>query len=133
MKIKPILFALFAFLLAACSTSSASLTGEWTLVSYGDSANPTPALPGAETGVTFENGRFGGSVGCNSLGADYTTNGDQIKFDAIVATRMYCIETSDQENAVLAILSEPGLTYQLNGNQLVITSPGGQSVTFLQK
>lgn len=62
------LIILLALLLSACSGGSSSPEGEWILVSYGSSANPTPALPGVETSINFgTDGQVGGTVGCNRL------------------------------------------------------------------
>jgi hypothetical protein len=59
------LFTLAVLILSACASggASASPTGEWRLISYGDASNPTPALPIVETSINFnEDGTFGGSV-----------------------------------------------------------------------
>jgi hypothetical protein len=58
------LFVLSVLILSACSGgASASPTGEWTLVSYGDASNPTSALPDVETSINFnEDGRYTKSV-----------------------------------------------------------------------
>lgn len=130
------LFALSVIILAACSGGySASLASEWILVSYGDASNPTPALPDVETSIKFgEDGQFGGSVGCNSFSADYKIDGDQIALGSIVSTMMFCNETSSQESAVLGILSDNSLKFQLNGDFLTLTSADGASaVVFVRK
>ncbi len=122
------LFALSVLIL------SASPTGEWTLVSYGDASNPTPALPDVETSINFnEDGTFGGNVGCNSFGADYKVDGDQITFGSIVSTMMFCNEISTQESAVLAILTDKTVSFTVNGDQLTLTSTDGASVVALAR
>ncbi len=127
------LFVLSIFILAACSgRDSASLAGEWKLVSYGDASNPTTAVPSAETSINFDpNGQFGGNVGCNTFGADYKVKRDQITFGSIVSTLMFCTETSSQESAVLGILSDKTVTYQIDGKLLTITSSDGVSIVVL--
>ena len=128
------LFTLAVLILSACASggASASPTGEWRLVSYGDASNPTPALPNAETSVNFnEDGTFGGNVGCNSFGADSKVNDDQITFGSIMSTMMFCEETSAQESAVLAILTDKTVSFAISENELTIKSTDGVSVVML--
>ena len=130
------LFTLAVLILSACASggASASPTGEWRLISYGNASNPTPALPNAETSVNFnEDGTFGGNVGCNSFGADYKVNDDQITFGSIMSTMMFCEETSAQESAVLAILTDKTVSFAINGNELTIKSTDGVSVVMLAR
>ena len=121
------------FLFNACSNTTANLTGEWKLVSYGDAAAPTPALPGVDTSISFEDGQFGGTVGCNSFGGDYKINGDQMSIGSVFSTMMFCDQTSAQESAVLAILSGKTMTITQNGNLLTLSSTDGKSVVTLEK
>ena len=57
-----ILLTLTMTVFNACSNTGISLTGEWKLVSYGDAANPTPAIAGVDTSINFNEGQFGGNV-----------------------------------------------------------------------
>jgi heat shock protein HslJ len=129
------LFVLSILILSACSGgASESVVGEWTLVSYGDASNPTLAVPDAETSINFdEKDKFGGNVGCNSFGSEYKVDGDQIVFGSIASTMMFCEATSAQESAVLSILSDQSVKYQIDGGQLTITSGDGASVVVLAK
>jgi heat shock protein HslJ len=123
------LIAIVVLALAACSPAKPDLSGEWKLVSYGDIANPTPALPDVDTSIQFESGQMSGNVGCNGFGVTYELGGDQITFSGIMSTMMYCEETSAQEQAVLAVFSDGvKLPVQLNGNSLTIISADGASV-----
>ena len=128
-----IMLTLAMVIFNACSTTNTSLTGEWKLVSYGDVAAPTPALPGVDTSISFEEGQFGGTVGCNSFGGDYTLNGDQMSISPIISTMMFCDQTSAQESAVLAILSDKTMTVTYSGNLLTLSSEDGKSVVILEK
>ncbi len=105
-----IMLTLAMVIFNACSTSSTNLAGEWKLVSYGDAAAPTPALPGVDTSISFEEGQFGGTVGCNSFGGDYTLSGNQMSIGSVISTMMFCDQTSAQDSAVLAILSDKTIT-----------------------
>ncbi|MBX3035519.1 MAG: META domain-containing protein [Anaerolineales bacterium] len=133
---KKIYFLLIALvvLLSACSGNSVSLEGEWKLVAYGDSSNPTSALPNVETSINFDaDNQVGGNVGCNSFGGEYKLNGNQVTFSGIFSTLMFCEGTMDQETVFLNILSEQTLNFELSGNQLTLTSQDGSSVIVLEK
>ena len=128
-----IMLTLAMVIFNACSTTNTSLTGEWKLVSYEDAAAPTPALPGVDTSISFEEGQFGGTVGCNSFGGDYTLSGDQLSIGSVISTMMFCDQTSAQESAVLAILSDKTMTVSYSGNLLTLSSADGRSVVILEK
>jgi heat shock protein HslJ len=121
-----------AFVMSACAGGSTSVEGEWTLVSYGASFSPVPALPDVETSLSFgADGQFGGNVGCNGFGAEYELSGNRVTFGAIMSTMMYCEETAEQESLVLGVLNQGTLTYQLQGDTLTLTSADGDSVLVL--
>ena len=128
-----ILLTLTMTIFNACSTTGTSLAGEWKLVSYGDATNPTPAIEGVDTSVNFNDGKFGGNVGCNSFGADYTADGESIHIGSVVSTMMFCEATSAQESAVLGIVSDKTLKVSLTGNQLTLATEDGTSVIVLEK
>lgn len=128
-----VLLSLAMVIFNACSSTSTSLAGEWKLVSYGDAANPTPAIADVETSVNFNDGKFGGNVGCNSFGADYSTDGGNIHIGSIVSTMMFCEATSAQESAVLGIMSDRTLKVSLSGSQLTLATEDGTSVIVLEK
>ena len=122
---------LIIFALAACASgSSASLQGQWKLVSY----NQTPAAPDVETNIEFNSeGRMSGNVGCNSFGGDYTIDGETIKFGPVMSTMMACIgPVGDQEAATLQALQEKA-GFMLEGNTLTITSANGSSSIVLER
>jgi heat shock protein HslJ len=121
-----------AVILTACSAKP-NITGEWKLVSYGDVANPTPAIPNVDTSIKFDsNGQINGNVGCNGFGGTYLLSGDKITFNSIMSTMMYCEGTSSQEQAVLGVFSDNViLQIQMNGDALAIASADGSSVVNL--
>lgn len=130
-----VLLSVMAFALAACSpAASASIAGEWTLESYGDPANPTPAAPDVETSIIFgEDGQVNGTAGCNGFGGDYKVGDGTITFGALVSTLMFCEGAAgEQETAVFGVFVETA-SYSLDGNTLTITSADGSSVVVLAK
>ncbi|HCK66037.1 MAG TPA: hypothetical protein DHW49_07205 [Anaerolineae bacterium] len=133
---KKIYFLIIALvvLLSACSGSSVSLEGEWKLVSYGDSANPTSALQDIETSINYnQHHQINGDIGCNVFNGDYQIIDDLITFTSINSTKMYCKDTGYQETVVLNILSEQTLNFELSGNQLTLTTQDGSSVIVLER
>ena len=65
---KTFLFVIALFILTACSSASPDIVGDWKLESYGNAANPTPAIPNVDTSIKFDsNGQMSGNVGCNRL------------------------------------------------------------------
>lgn len=117
--------------LFACSANATpGPEGEWALVSY----NGIPALPNVETSISFgDDGHFGGNVGCNGFGAEYKISGDQVTFDAIISTAMYCEATAEQESAIIAVLSENPVKFHLAGETLSLTSADASSVIMLAR
>src|SRR5262245_45334426 len=106
---KKYVFALLALLiLAACAGgNSASVAGTWSLVSYSDSANQTPAAPDVDTSIEFKDGLVNGNVGCNGFGGNYEVGDDKITFSEVVSTLMFCEgPVGDQETATLNVLHE---------------------------
>ena len=130
-----VLLSVMAIALAACSPAkSASIVGEWTLESYGDPANPTPAAPDVETSIIFgDDGQVNGNVGCNGFGGDYKTGDGTITFGALFSTLMFCEgPAGEQETAVFGVFVETA-TYELNVNTLTITSADGNSIVVFAK
>jgi len=133
---KKYVFALLAVLiLSACAAggNSASITGTWRLVSYGDPDNPTPAAPDVDTSIEFKDGQVNGNVGCNGFGGTYEIDGDKIKFSDVVSTLMFCEgPVGDQESGTLAVLRDSA-TYVLDGDTLTITSADGSAAIVLAR
>lgn len=123
---------LLTLTLFACSGSDVSLQGEWKLAAYGNATNPTPALPDIETSLHFnKDGQFGGTVGCNTFSGGYKINGDQVTFEGLISTLMFCEGVSEQESGVLEILSDKTVSFSISGNQLTLTD--GTSTVVMEK
>lgn len=130
------MFLLAALLLvsACASTPNVDLAGEWRLVSYGAASSPTPALPGVETTIRFENGQVSGNVGCNSFGGAYKLKGNMLTFGPVMSTLMFCEATSAQEQGVLSLFADGvALSVQMDGDTLRIVSPDGLTVVNLAR
>jgi len=132
---KLVIGLLTVFVLAACGGgSSASIQGQWKLLSYGPLNDQTLAAPDVETSIEFDaEGRMSGNVGCNGFGGDYTVDGSTIAFGPIMSTMMFCEgPVGDQEMAVLSAFQETA-AFVIDGDTVSITSADGNSVIVLER
>ena len=112
------------------STDQRVLTGtEWRLVSFGPSGSEADVIAG--TGVTLkfgEDGRAGGSTGCNSYGGTYQVRGDNISFGRLISTKRACLDqnANQQEQRFLSAL-ETANRFRLSSNRLTILSDRGRN------
>ena len=117
--------------LSACASNSNGLTGtNWKLISYGPASTQTPAAPGVETNLTFgADGKLSGHLGCNSMGGDYSTSGQNITLGAVFSTEMACPDPQmTQEGIAFQVLkSNDTVGFKLDGNTLTITSSDGKN------
>jgi heat shock protein HslJ len=127
-KYLAILLALTAlFLLAACNgggDSSDMLTANlWALTEL----DGQPPLPETFISAEFsEDGRVGGSAGCNNYSTSYTVDGDSISFgDPVAMTMKLCPDPfMVQENAYLQALSEAA-SYEISDDTLELSDVDG--------
>ena len=130
---KLVIGLLAVLMLAACAGgSSASVEGQWKLVSYGPAASQTPAAPDVETSIEFKDGQLNGNVGCNGFGGDYSVKGDQMEFGPVMSTMMYCEAVAEQESSTLAVFQETA-SFILDGDTLTITSADGAMSIVLER
>lgn len=133
-----LLLALVAFVAFAsadqpAATSAAQAVGlegpRWVLVSYTDQGGKTaPALPDVEATAQFENGRVGGSAGCNTFTAPYEVKGASLTIGMGATTMRMCSpQIMDQEAAYLANL-QAAASYKIAGDQLTIANAKGANV-----
>jgi heat shock protein HslJ len=102
------------------------LAGTWTLVSYGDPANPQAVLPNAPVTLAFAPDGVSGTVGCNQFGgASFQYENGALTFGEIITTRMACAEdVMAQENAFLTAI-QSAASFQVTEGQLQIFYDGG--------
>ena len=107
---------------------SALLDKVWSLVFYGDPADPTGALDDVEVSVLFAAGRASGRAGCNGYFGGYEVDGDTISFGAMGNTQMWCgDEIMAQELACLQALAS-ATTWRVSGARLEIAYDGGDGL-----
>lgn len=131
MRLLVILLLLCAAPLAQAQPDQRVLTGvEWQLVSLGPTGAEQNLVPGTTVTLRLgEDGRVGGSTGCNSYGGSYQVRGDTVSFSRIVATRRACLDqnANQQEHRFLTVL-ETANRFRLSSNRLTIISDRSRSV-----
>ena len=113
------------------STGQRVLAGtEWQLVSLGPPGSEANVVAGTTPTVNFgEDGRVGGSTGCNNYGGTYEVRGDTISIGRLVSTRRACLDqnANEQERRFLAAL-EAANRFRLSSDRLTIIADRGRSV-----
>jgi heat shock protein HslJ len=114
----------------------APLTGTtWKLTSYHDGKSAlVSVLAGSEVNALFaEDGKLGGSAGCNNYTTGYEIDGQSLSFGPVATTRKMCAEPEgimEQESAYLAAL-ERVTAYRIQGDSLeLLDAEGGRVATF---
>jgi len=79
-----------------------------------------PALTGvAVTAVFTDKEGISGSAGCNRYQGSARVSADRVTVGALASTRMFCADTSDQEDAYLRALASAEV-YRITGTDLVL-------------
>ncbi len=124
----PLPLVLFGLLSAACAGASGgggSLTGTtWILTSL-DGVKP---IVGTTITAKFDDqGRVGGSSGCNSYSAQYQVSGSSMTIGLASGTLMACAEAvMSQESDFLAALGATA-SYSISGGTLTLTDSSGSA------
>lgn len=115
----------------------ANLQGvEWQMQSYRDAqGEEKQLLSGSQVTARFmEDGRLGGSAGCNRYNTTYQVNGDALQITPIASTLMACPEPAGvmvQETAYLAAL-QSAVAYRTAESTLELLDADGQVVVTYQ-
>ncbi|WP_092774737.1 META domain-containing protein [Actinokineospora terrae] len=109
--------------LALAVPKKADLAGpKWTVESLlaAETATSTPNTSTAS--LTFTANTVAIETGCNSGTANYTVQGNTLKFDPPLLTKMACADgSSEVENAIIAALG-PATTYTIEAQSLTLTN-----------
>ena len=103
---------------------------EWHLVSLGPSGSEANIVAGTTPTANFgEDGRIGGSTGCNNYGGTYEVRGETITIGRLVSTRRACLDqnANEQERRFLAAL-EAANRFRLSSDRLTIFADRGRTV-----
>lgn len=103
----------------------------WDVVNYNDGNALTTLIGGTRINMNFgADGQVTGNAGCNNYFALYSVTGSNLTVGQPGATSLFCTDPAgvmDQEARFLSALQSAG-SFRINGNQLEITSRGGQLV-----
>lgn len=125
-------------LLAACSAAGApasptpgsiALDGH-TYLSTGSTR--VTLIPGSRVTLTFDEGRISANAGCNSMGGDYTLDGDRLTTGQMITTEMGCAEPLMQQDQWLAAFIADVQVTQ-DGDTLTLDDGKGTTLTLLDK
>lgn len=73
--------------------------------------------------VAIRDGQIGGNTGCNNFGGEWTGSTAKMKVDGVMATKMFCSDSNEQESVVLATLNGT-VTTTLKGELLTLSGSG---------
>ena len=122
----------FVFLLAACGGQENPLAGtDWRLVALGDAGAPADVAGGDPTARFTTESDMTGWTGCNSYGARYSIQGEELRFDDLRWTERGCPSDAllQQEQRIQDSLA--GVErFEFSGERLTLHSQGGQALVF---
>lgn len=102
----------------------------WNLISFGKSNGEVPVIEGSAITLDFDDqGRFGGSGGCNSYGGFYSVDEGKLAFADLNWTLIACIDQAinDQEQRYLQAL-ESASVFSVSETTLTILYDNNNSV-----
>jgi heat shock protein HslJ len=127
-----LLLAGILLLISGCSLLPGSGSGldgtSWKLVSY---SGITP-IPGREMTASFKDQEISGSASCNHYFGSYRTRGTALTIENLAWTEMACLDPEgimEQEQELMRLLGSAA-SYDLQGDQLVITASSGEELVF---
>lgn len=105
-------------------------TWDWIRATYNDGRIVTPKQPSRFT-VTFKNdGTFGATTDCNSVGGKYAASEEgAISFSNMISTKMYC-EGSQESDFTKLLGDASGYTFTSKGELILDLKLDSGSVTF---
>jgi heat shock protein HslJ len=109
----------------------ASLVGtNWTLSSFHSADAVSSVIAGTTiTAIFGDDGRVGGSGGCNRYFASYNVTGTSLSISSVGSTKLYCGSEGvmQQESTYFASLSK-AMTFTIKGNQLSMADAKGSTI-----
>jgi heat shock protein HslJ len=103
------------------------LSGAWTLRS-GTFEDREIRIPGERRGtIEFDSGRVSGTSFCNGFGGAYRIDGELLVLEDVASTLVGCDgEIGTAEGAFVGVLYGSGLSFVVDGTELVLTSDTGE-------
>ncbi len=103
----------------------------WVLdtIIQGETASSTIAGADPATLLLNADGTFVGGTGCREISGEYVVSGDTVQFTSFGADGECSSDVERQDGQVIAAL-EGGFTVAIDGNRLVVTSSGGEGLSY---
>ncbi len=101
-------------------------------VAVTDDGEPRPLVADTDIRLNFDGTNLGASAGCNQMGFTYNLDGDRIIASGGAMTEMGCDPARHAQDDWLSTFLGSGMTYQLTGHDLVLTS-GTTVITLLDE
>jgi heat shock protein HslJ len=90
-----------------------------------------PALTETTAWLRFEDdGRFGGSTGCNSLGGKWETDGSKLTLSEVMTTLIGCPGAVGEQEAAFNAALGAVTTYAIEGDGLTLSADGTPRLIF---
>jgi heat shock protein HslJ len=102
----------------------------WAARYYNDGHSMVPLITGTTMTARLSKGRLTGSAGCHQYTALYTLNGNAIRIDSVISTRLACLTAPGalkQEADYLASI-EKAHSYRIVGRELTLRMADGAQV-----
>jgi heat shock protein HslJ len=104
-------------------------TWTWVRAVYADGRTIAPQRADAFTLTFAADGTFSATTDCNRQRGGYTTNGSELKFGNMAATRMFCADS--QESDFTALLGNvASYSFTARGELVMTLAPDGGTMTF---
>lgn len=102
----------------------------WILVAYAAPPGVTTPLPTVQVTAQFTGDEVRGLTGCNEYSAPYSQDGEKIRFDAAISTKIFCAEPEGLMQQESDFLNAFGLaaSHKIEGRILNFYNADGQTV-----
>lgn len=93
---------------------------------------PTPPVDGTRLRLSFDGDQLSFQAGCNTYGGTYALDDDALRAGPLAGTEMGCPDGLHEQDESLADLFQGGVTAQLDGAELTLTS-GATTIELLDE
>ena len=122
------------FGLISCKDKITQLSGNWNVTMIDDiSLNSEDLIKGLPL-IKFDtlNGMISGNTGCNDFSGDAAYTANTIEVGDIMTTLIACPDT-DIEERLLKILNNQIITFNIDGDTLILTNDFGGRLTLISE
>ena len=105
---------------------------QWYLTTVGRASGRATSPEGVDVEIDIEHGTARLATGCNPGSAQVSVGPSVASFGPVTMSSMSCLQDArtEMQETVRAFLSDQSLTYRIDGDQLTLTAPNGESMVF---